>query len=222
MNLTIDKTLKQVIKDFNVIAYHITFDDSFDVMNKSIDVDNLLSSLYKEYLTKYDYSDIVNIEKLKETRDGYKMLGKDPSHTRPACEALLRRVIKNNPLYRLGDVIDLGNILSLYTLRSVCVVDYNKLVGDVLIRIGDINDSYEGIGRGLINVSNIPLYVDSIGPFGCPTSDNLRTVVDINTKEILIMIICFSTSDLVSDENCLISLYKKYTSIKNIEKLNVN
>ena len=61
-------------------------------------------------------------------------MGKDPSHTRPACEALLRRVVKGNELYRLGDVIDLGNILSIETLRSVCVVDSDKLVGDIVIR----------------------------------------------------------------------------------------
>lgn len=219
MNLTINKSLKDKLPDFNVIAYHITFNDSFDVMNKSNEIDLLLSSLYSEYQAKYNYEEIPTIPKLKETRDGYKTLGKDPSHTRPACEALLRRVIKNNPLYRLGDVIDIGNILSIKTQRSVCVVDYKKLVGDVEIRIGNIDDSYNGIGRGIINVSNIPLYVDSVGPFGCPTSDTLRTVVDKSTHEILVMIICFSSKDLTTDEECLINLYKKYTSVKDIIKL---
>ena len=127
-------------------------------------------------------------------------MGKDPSHTRPACEALLRRVVKGNELYRLGDVIDLGNILSIETLRSVCVVDSDKLVGDIVIRLGNSYDNYEGINRGIINVTNIPVYTDEIGPFGCPTSDTLRTAVTATTKSILVMIICFDDLEKDIDE----------------------
>jgi DNA/RNA-binding domain of Phe-tRNA-synthetase-like protein len=149
-------------------------------------------------------------------------MGKDPSHTRPACEALLRRVVKGNNLYRLGDVIDLGNILSIETLRSVCVVDKERLVNDVVIRLGTKEDIYEGINRGLINVTNIPVYTDEIGPFGCPTSDTLRTCVTSSTKSILVMIICFDEIEKDVDEQKLISLYQTFTKIKNIRKIGDN
>lgn len=219
MNLTIDESIKRYIPSFSVIAYQITFNDSYNVMIKSEKVDNILNDIYLNYPKLYNYSEIVSIPKLKKTRDGYKKLGKDPSHTRPAPEALLRRVVKQNSLYRLGDVIDLGNILSLQTLRSVCVVDADKLVGDVVIKLGTTNDNYEGINRGIINVSNIPIYTDSIGPFGCPTSDTLRTMVTNTTKSILIMIICFDEFDLEQDEKILLDLYQNNTLIKNITKI---
>ena len=84
-------------------------------MEKTKEVDVLLEDIYKSYPLEYDYSNITKDLKLKESRDGYKILGKDPSHTRLASEALLRRVVKGEKLYRLGDVIDLGNVLSLKT-----------------------------------------------------------------------------------------------------------
>ena len=215
MNCRISNDLKNLLPNFSVIAYEIDFESDFDAMNKSKEVDEYLEKLYTLVSSKYNYDEITKIPKLKQTRDGYKKMGKDPSHTRPACEALLRRVIKGNSLYRLGDVIDLGNILSIETLRSVCVVDKERLVNDVVIRLGTKEDIYEGINRGLINVTNI-------GPFGCPTSDTLRTCVTSSTKSILVMIICFDEIEKDVDEQKLISLYQTFTKIKNIRKIGDN
>ena len=222
MNCRISNDLKNLLPNFSVIAYEIDFESDFDAMNKSIEVDDYLEKLYTLVSSKYNYDEITKIPKLKQTRDGYKKMGKDPSHTRPACEALLRRVVKGNNLYRLGDVIDLGNILSIETLRSVCVVDKERLVNDVVIRLGTKEDIYEGINRGLINVTNIPVYTDEIGPFGCPTSDTLRTCVTSSTKSILVMIICFDEIEKDVDEQKLISLYQTFTKIKNIRKIGDN
>lgn len=222
MNCRISNDLKNLLPNFSVIAYEIDFESDFDAMNKSKEVDDYLEKLYTLVSSKYNYDEITKIPKLKQTRDGYKKMGKDPSHTRPACEALLRRVVKGNNLYRLGDVIDLGNILSIETLRSVCVVDKERLVNDVVIRLGTKEDIYEGINRGLINVTNIPVYTDEIGPFGCPTSDTLRTCVTSSTKSILVMIICFDEIEKEVDEQKLISLYQTFTKIKNIRKIGDN
>lgn len=222
MNCRISNDLKNLLPNFSVIAYEIDFESDFDAMNKSKEVDDYLEKLYTLVSSKYNYDEITKIPKLKQTRDGYKKMGKDPSHTRPACEALLRRVVKGNNLYRLGDVIDLGNILSIETLRSVCVVDKERLVNDVVIRLGTKEDIYEGINRGLINVTNIPVYTDEIGPFGCPTSDTLRTCVTSSTKSILVMIICFDEIEKDIDEQKLISLYQTFTKIKNIRKIGDN
>lgn len=222
MNCRISNDLKNLLPNFSVIAYEIDFESDFDAMNKSKEVDEYLEKLYTLVSSKYNYDEITKIPKLKQTRDGYKKMGKDPSHTRPACEALLRRVVKGNNLYRLGDVIDLGNILSIETLRSVCVVDKERLVNDVVIRLGTKEDIYEGINRGLINVTNITVYTDEIGPFGCPTSDTLRTCVTSSTKSILVMIICFDEIEKDVDEQKLISLYQTFTKIKNIRKIGDN
>ena len=222
MNCRISNDLKNLLPNFSVIAYEIDFESDFDAMNKSKEVDDYLEKLYTLVSSKYNYDEITKIPKLKQTRDGYKKMGKDPSHTRPACEALLRRVVKGNNLYRLGDVNDLGNILSIDPLRSVCVVDKEWLVYDVVIRLGTKEDIYEGINRGLINVTNIPVYTDEIGPFGCPTSDTLRTCVTSSTKSILVMIICFDEIEKEVDEQKLISLYQTFTKIKNIRKIGDN
>ena len=222
MNCRISDDLKELLPTFSVIAYEIEFDSNFNAMIASSEVDEYLEKLYDTIPNMYNYDEITKIPKLKATRDGYKKMGKDPSHTRPACEALLRRIVKGSKLYRLGDVIDVGNILSVLTLRSVCVVDLDKIVGDVVIRLGTKEDIYEGINRGLINVTNIPVYTDNVGPFGCPTSDTLRTCVTNTTKKVLVMIICFDESEKDVDEKSLINLYQTLTKVKNIRKIGDN
>lgn len=216
MKINIDLELKNKLPDFSVIAYTMTVDN-----NTTEDVDNLILMVKEKYTNFVPLTEVVTIPKIKVSRDGYKKLGKDPSHTRLACEALLRRMIKGDDLYRLGDIIDLGNILSIETMRSVCVVDLDKIASDVTIRIGNKDDIYFGINRGQINVDKIPLYTDKIGPFGNPTSDTNRTKVTSSTENILIMIICFNQEDMEKDEEILLSLYQKYANARNINKLEV-
>ena len=215
MKVNISQDILNILPSFDVIAY------TMDVDNLLTDeVTNFINDVVDQSKNEYSLEQIIKEPKILQSRNGYKKLGKDPSHTRVACENLWRRIIKGQPLYRLGDIIDLGNVLSILTKRSVCVVDKNKLVGDITIRLGNKEDIYMTINRGLLNVDKIPVYCDLNSPFGCPSSDTLRTAVDSNTKSIYIMIICFDGNEKEQDEQLLLDIFKKYTNAKNIEKIN--
>ena len=189
MKLKITNELKKLVPSFKVSCYTFTTLEKNDKENLSNDLTKAFNNIAKEYQEKYILSEVTKIPKLKSTRDGYKMLGKDPSHTRPACEALVRRIIRDGSIYRLGNLIDFGNYLSIKLMKSVCMVDLDKIQGDVTIRIGSDSDYYEGINRGMINVTNLPLYTDEIGPFGNPTSDTIRTAITNDTTNVLIMLL---------------------------------
>ena len=120
---------------------------------------------------------------------------------------MLRRLVKGNNLYRINNLVDVGNILSIECNRSVAVLDYNKIVGVIIIRLGRADDVYEGIGRGIINVENIPLYEDSISPFGSTTSDTIRTSVTSETTKLLVFVVCFGDSNIEEHKQKAIELY---------------
>ena len=216
MRIEIERSILDILPDFQIIAL------SMDVLVTDSNIMNDAIIKY-EQKTKEEYSleDILNIPLIKEARDGYKKLGKDPSRYRLACESLLRRLVKGNKLYRINNLVDLGNILSIDAKRSVAVLDYDKIIGDVIIRIGRSDDVYEGIGRGIINIENIPLYEDEVGPFGSTTSDTPRTMVTENTKKILLFIVCFGRSKKEENEKLAIELFSKYAGAKNIIKIEV-
>lgn len=217
MKLKITNELKKIVPSFKVSCYTFTTLEKNDKENLSNDLTEAFNNIAKEYQEKYILSEVTKIPKLKSTRDGYKMLGKDPSHTRPACEALVRRIIRDGSIYRLGNLIDFGNYLSIKLMKSVCMVDLDKIQGDVTIRIGSDSDYYEGINRGMINVTNLPLYTDEIGPFGNPTSDTIRTAITNDTTNILIMLIHFD--DNIEDEDEMLLLLNKYLKITNLTKI---
>ena len=220
MRLQISKTLLERLPDFSVSAYTFDLLVANDENKLSNSITQAFKDLTKEYNEQYTLEDVVNIKKIKETRDGYKRLKKDPSHTRPACEALLRRILKYFSIYRLGDVIDVGNYLSLRLLKSVCMVDCDKIVGDITIRIGNLEDEYYGINRGKINVDKLPLYCDEESAFGNPTSDTQRTAVTSNTSKVLIMLIHFSNENIKEDELLTEEILNKYLRINNLTKIN--
>lgn len=217
MNITITKELSNILPNFNIYAY------SMDVkVEDSKIIESKIKQLEQDIPNTYTLEDVLTIPSIKNARDGYKKLGKDPSRYRLACESLFRRLVKNKGLYFVNNVVDAGNVLSIELAKSTAVLDYDKLKGNIKIRIGTDNDIYYGINRGLINVTNIPLYVDEESPFGSPTSDTMRTAVSETTKKILLMVICFDDLDKDEIEKLSIEIFEKYAYATNIERLEVN
>ena len=61
------------------------------------------------------------------TREAYKKFGKAPSRYRPAAEALLRRIVKGEELYKINTLADLVNLASIYTGYSIGGFDLDKI-----------------------------------------------------------------------------------------------
>lgn len=216
MKIRIDRGISDKLPNFNIIAY--TMDVVYDSSDK---IESLISKYEEKIMEEYSIEDVLNIPLIKEARDSYKKLGKDPSRYRLACESLFRRLVKGNKLYRINNLVDAGNVLSIATRRSVAVLDYDKIVGNILIRVGRASDEYEGIGRGKINIENIPLYEDEIGPFGSTTSDTTRTMVTESTKKILLFVVCFGVDEIEEDKKIAIDIFEKYCGAHNIEAIKI-
>lgn len=211
-NITIERMLKEKIPNYccGVLSFEIVVAESNDELKNEMDaVAASVKSLTLESLLK--------TPRIHAARSGYKALGKDPSRYRLATESLLRRLIKGNALYFVNNAVDIGNVLSIKTQRSVAVLDESQIKGEIFIRIGG-DEHYEGIGRGVINVKNIPVYCDDIGPFGSPTSDTLRTAVKESTAKILLFIMSFDGTDGLKDDIYLAKeLFKQFAGVDNFE-----
>ena len=141
------------------------------------------------------FRDQLTTESLKEmtsiaaTRRVYKACGKDPSRYRPASEALIRRVLQGKQLYQLNTLVDLVNLASIAFGYSIGGFDASQFQGDTLtLGIGREGESYEGIGRGIINIQGLPVYRDAVGGVGTPTSDHERTKITDATTHLVVLI----------------------------------
>ena len=121
-------------------------------------------------------------------RDAFRACGKDPSRYRPSSESLTRRVISGKGLYKVNNVVDSGNLVSLMTGIPVGCYDAAKIDGEIRLTIGEAGDTYDGIGRGAVNLEYLPILKDDTGPFGSPYSDSVRTAVTETTQKLVFVI----------------------------------
>lgn len=212
MNIDIASEIKKLTPNFHVGVFIADVEVKIDDR-----INDVINELEARISATIDINDVVNLPVIKDGRDAYKKYGKDPSRYRLATESLLRRISKGNRLYRINNLVDLGNILSIETRKSIAVLDYEKIQGDVLIRLGKDSDEYYGIGRGKINIENIPLYEDDLGPFGSVTSDTERTMISDTTSKILLFIISFNGQENLSTElEYARQLYSTYANARNV------
>lgn len=150
-----------------------------------------------EVRDKFRVDEISNIPAIRKARDAYKALGKDPSRYRLSAEALLRRVLQGKGLYKVNNAIDILNIISIRSGISIGGYDADKIRGNITLSKAGENIAYSAIGRGLLNIENMPVLFDSAGSFGNPTSDSERTCVTEETRNFLMVFFNFEGTEAV-------------------------
>ena len=148
------------------------------------------------------------------TREAYKRCGKDPSRYRPSAEALRRRLLRGLELYQIDTLVDLINLVSLRTGHSIGGFDADEIQGtDLELGIGRAEESFEGIGRGMLNIEGLPVYRDRIGGIGTPTSDHERTKMKLETRHILAIVNGYNGQEgLKEAAEMILELLEKYAS----------
>lgn len=161
--------------------------------------------------------DISGIPAIKSSRKAYKACGKDPARYRLSAEALLRRVVSGKGLYEISNVVDQLNLVSITSGFSIGGYDANQIQGDISFGIGRTGEPYTGIGKGELNIENLPVFRDELGAFGTPTSDSQRTEVTSQTKRFLMILIDFGGDDQLNEAlQYSVSLLKKYCQAEEI------
>lgn len=145
--------------------------------------------------------DIAALPGIHAGREVYKRLGKAPSKYRLSSEALLRRVLQGKGVYKVNNIVDINNLISLKSMLPVGSYHVKNLVPPVALTVGKPGAQYKGIGKELINIENLPVLTDAEGSFGSPTSDSERAMITGEVKEIVMCI--FSFNGIAHVEECL-------------------
>ncbi|MCR1897571.1 phenylalanine--tRNA ligase beta subunit-related protein [Irregularibacter muris] len=170
----------------------------------------------KEHMVVGDISKQQNI---KDTRQAYRKLGKDPTRYRSSAEALARRILKGQDLYSINNVVEINNLISLQSLYPVCAYDLEKVTGAITLERAGEGATYEGIGKGKFNIEFLPTFADRDGYFGSTTSDSERTMVNDHTQNLLMIIVSFNgEKELIKHVENMERLLKTYADAKDVER----
>jgi len=137
---------------------------------------------------EFTVESLAEAEEIRAVRTMFREWGMDPSKYRPSSEALLRRVVQGKGLYRVSNVVDIGNLGSIESGWPYGCYDRGRLDPPIILRHGTAGETYEGIGKRMWHLADRPILSDSHGPFGSPISDSTRSMITESAREILMVI----------------------------------
>ena len=166
--ISIDKKLLDVCPNLQLgcINYSVNVEkgneELWDEINKEI----------SKITNNMTMEDVYKQKNIESSRNLYKLIGKDPHRYRVSSEALIRRIVQGKGLYKINNVVDANNLISIISKLSVGSYDTDKLGENLIFRIGKKGESYKGIGKDIVNTENLPVFSDEFGAYGSPTSDS--------------------------------------------------
>ncbi|WP_227939620.1 B3/B4 domain-containing protein [Alkalihalobacillus deserti] len=182
VNISIDESVSSSVPQFKIggVLYHnIVISDSPQMLKGRL-------QFFQETLRlELDTKEITEFEGIAEWRQTFKALGINPGRYRPSHEALIRRIKQGNPLPLVHSAVDLNTFFSLQYSIPLGIYDFDKIKGDVTLRLGNESDSYEGVNGRVNDMIGKLVSADSKGAFGSPIVDSLRTKVTAETTSAL-------------------------------------
>ena len=179
-----------------------------------LDIESFITNFRKNNQIK----DVNKFAPILATRNTYKKLGKEPNRYRPSGEALRRRILKNVDLYKINTLVDAINLISLKIGHSIGGFDASLIQGSLELGVGQKDEKFEAIGRGFLNIEFLPVYRDSVGGIGTPTSDEERTKINKNTNKLLMLLNAYSGNEGLDDAiEYSKNILEKYTGATNMK-----
>ncbi|MGA7854985.1 MAG: phenylalanine--tRNA ligase beta subunit-related protein [Candidatus Acidiferrales bacterium] len=159
---------------------------------RAVSADAALAKLMDEVCAlkrqEFTVETLAESEPVRAVRAMFREWGMDPSKYRPSSEALLRRVVQGKGLYRVSNVVDIGNLGSIETGWPYGCYDRVKISAPVAFRHGAVGEKYEGIGKQIWHLEGRPVLADPQGPFGSPISDSTRSMITESATQVMIVI----------------------------------
>jgi DNA/RNA-binding domain of Phe-tRNA-synthetase-like protein len=127
-----------------VIAYDISNGDSPEELIAG------LREAEKELSSRLTAENIATHPNIVSWREAYRSLGVKPTEYRPSMEALIRRVLKNEPLPAINKIVDLGNLLSIKNLVPIGGHAIDVLTQDIELRFATGEEIFEPFGSDVV------------------------------------------------------------------------
>jgi DNA/RNA-binding domain of Phe-tRNA-synthetase-like protein len=162
--------------------------DGLQVASGAENLARLLDQVCERKLREFTLESLAEADPTRDVRAMFRAWDMDPSKYRPSSEALLRRVVQGKGLYRVSNVVDIGNLVSIETGWPLGCYDRARIRPPIAFRHGSPGERYEGIGKRSWHLEGRPVLADPDGPFGSPISDSTRSMITESAQNVLIII----------------------------------
>jgi len=137
-----------LLSEFSGLRAIVTKFEGIDISNNPniVKIDDLISNVTKETRSKYTLESLKEATIIKAYRSFFWKVGIDPTKTRPAAEALIRRILAGKPFPRVNPLVDAYNLASIMSGVPIAAFDTKRLSGDLKMRRAVRGEPFLGIG----------------------------------------------------------------------------
>ena len=112
--------------------------------------DDALLALYhteqQATLARIGDTALSDLATLAAWRDAFRAFGVNPTKTRSAPEALLRRLTKKGDIPSINTLVDIGNLISIRYALPVAIFDTQALTGTLKVSFADGSERFTELG----------------------------------------------------------------------------
>ncbi len=127
-------------------------------------------------------------------RDLYWTFGMDPTKERVSSEALLRRILVGQNLWRVNNVVDTANLASVVHKLPIGLTDISKMTGKLTVRTAGKGEVFRRIGGESLECRGREIVLaddEKIVCYGYATHDSDFTRVTNRSNEVVLLIYGF-------------------------------
>ena len=154
-------------------------------------LDSFAAVLVREFREHLELATLKDDPILRAYRDFYWRVGIDPTKTRPAAEALIRRILGGKPFPRINTLVDAYNLASVETRIALAAFDAAQLHGDLVMRMARPGEAFAGIGmdKPAVLTGREVVDADDAGLIAIyPHRDSARTAVTTATRATVFLV----------------------------------
>jgi DNA/RNA-binding domain of Phe-tRNA-synthetase-like protein len=191
LTLEIEETLKQSFTGLQVIELQIS---NIKIKEKDQRLEEFKERIQQKVRNSFGSMDEIRNQPIfRAYRDFFWRVGIDPTKTRPAREALTRRIVGGKDLPTINTLVDCYNLASVMTSVAIAAFDLNSISHDsLLMRKANAGEMFKGIGMDSeMRLKGIEVVIEDLKSHKLiavyPYRDSDDSKVTLETKNALLM-----------------------------------
>lgn len=141
----------QIRKDFPHLRISMIHLSEVTILKTPKNINQIEQQYFTQIKEKFNLANLKDDMRIRAYRDFYWAINIDPTKTRPASEALVRRILTEKPLWRINTFVDSYNIASAVTRITLGAYDLNTILEEsqnvyLNIRTSETDEEFRGIG----------------------------------------------------------------------------
>ena len=186
--LSINQELKILFPDLRVLFAGIA---GVKVVKENPALERFRQELSAQVKEAYTLEQLKDVPIFRAYRDFFWRVGIDPTKTRPAGEALIRRILRGKPIPKINNLVDSYNLASIRTGIALAAFDEDRLKGGLEMRFSKDGEEFLGIGmKKEVQLKGNEIVISDEEKLVAiyPYRDADSTKITLNTKNVFLLI----------------------------------